>query len=220
MTDALQPIPFDDDTPAKLTAVEWRMEFQRGQGLSKEGFVIMANALRHLIGMGEDISDLMSIPITATIKKVADGRLAVEAAVVFYAKRSLVEKVATLSLPDQKRLASGAPLPVAFRAKDGSIDQLMVEPKKMSQAELNRVIVNGEILPLEEQLSRDSAATIRAKSRPRKCMYDANRQEIVTPNGERIPIADINEALAAHVSQESAVADLRAAYRKKAKVFA
>lgn len=105
----------------------------------------LAVAMRRLEELGEPLGEFESRPY---VRKVGYGQLLPEVLIAFQEDKRLLDRVASLPLAEQRKLADGAAVKVMLLGGDSR----MVPPLELSRGELKRVFGNGRLRTEAEQV--------------------------------------------------------------------
>lgn len=176
-----------------------REELARTLHLSAAYLRRLAVIVRLLEERGEDLSDL-KLDLLPYLRLIAHGQLLPELLVQHGHSPLLIRMARALPIPDQARLASGEPVPLAIRQRDGTIDHRMVNPSYLTREQMTLVFSMGRIRPIEEQIvvleARGRAQEPRLETPRGAVRPDLKRGGIVVGR-TFVPVADVVQALAA-----------------------
>lgn len=191
------------DPPADLVSLsppELRAELVRSIRMTVESLIRMSWIVRLLEEKGEDLSDIR-LSILGYLRKIAYGQVSPEAVVRFAERPTILQKIASLPMPDQIKLASGSPVKVLIRSPDGSMDHRMLDPTILSRNQVAQVFGPGGRLRDEAEQScylddrRATTTKYGTPSIPAKIRVDAERGGIRVGK-TFVATADLLEALA------------------------
>lgn len=111
----------------------------------------MAGVVRELESRGVDLEELKLFGINH-LRRVAYGQSLPEVFVRFQGAPMLLQRISSLPIPDQKRLAEGGTVTVLHDV-NGNVDHREMDPLQLSRDEIVRVFGPGEIRPLAQQRS-------------------------------------------------------------------
>jgi hypothetical protein len=165
----------------------------------------LAWIVRLLEERGEDLEDL-KLDLLPHLRLIAYGQLSPELVVRYGQSPAVMRAARGLPMPDQERLAGGEPLPMAFLRADGTADCVMVDPARLTAAQVRRVLSSGRIRSFAEQviLLRDPPPS---KPRPKSQVVGRARvgpsRDGIIAGGHFIPKADLVAALAVMAGAEA-----------------
>jgi hypothetical protein len=157
---------------ATASVAELREELVRQMSFTAAHLVRLATIVAELERRGEDLSDLR-IGMMRYLRLIALGQLVPEVVIRFADSPLLLNKILTLPLSDQARLAQGEPVKMIVY-RDGKLDHLMVDPLKLVSDQVRMVFGPGvikdeaaQILWLEQQNMRQNAGAKKKTGRVR-----------------------------------------------------
>lgn len=106
----------------------------------------LAAIIRVLEERGENLSDL-KIGMVRHLRRIAYGQILPEVVVRFGSSTMLIDKIGSLPLPDQRRIASGEPIKLLV----GRGDHRMVDPLNMTQDQVRQAFGKDHIRDDAEQ---------------------------------------------------------------------
>ncbi len=157
----------------------------------------MAAIVAELESRGEDLSGLR-IGLVSYLRRIAAGTLLPEAVVRFSGSPRLLDKVATLPIDQQRKLAGGEPVEIAVWRGE-SVDSRRFDPLALTYQQQCQVFGDGQIRTVEQQvpLLAHSQTLSRAKQPRRvgKVKIDKSRGVLLLNRSEISP-GEILSALA------------------------
>jgi hypothetical protein len=188
----------DRDSLAALSTDELRDELTRSLSLTAQHLSRLALVVRLLEERGEDLSDLR-IGLLGYLRQIAYGQIVPEIVVRYAETPSLLRRIASLPIPDQRRLASGDTIEVVVRRDDGSFDRRRVDPLFLGRSQLRQVFDSGRIRDEAEQINMIESSP-KSKEKPKsqkigRLRTDPKRGGIVVGR-TFVPAADVAKALA------------------------
>jgi hypothetical protein len=117
-----------------------------------------AACVRLLEERGEDMSELRG-SLFNYLRLIAYGQLEAEVLVRFAGSPSMMRTVASLPLPDQKRLAEGQKVEVAVR-RGNVFDTRLIAPLNMRSEQFRQVFAGGRIRSIPEQIAQLEASPV------------------------------------------------------------
>jgi hypothetical protein len=169
---------------------------EMGRGLRR-----LAQMVRVLEERGVDLSDL-KIGLLAQLRRIAHGQLHPEVVSHFGESKQLIKVVGTLPMPDQERLAGGAPVKLMILLPDGRTDHRFVDPIHLNRREVNQVFDQSRHCLRDDAgqvawLQREKAEASRPMPTKIGCMVvDVEGQRVLVGN-RTITKADLKAALRA-----------------------
>lgn len=190
----------DYQTLESLTTEQLREELAQGLRVTAECLSRLAAVVRILEERGEDLSELR-IGLIGYLRRIAHGQVLPEVVVRFADSPMLLRRIASLPLPDQKRLAEGEPVKLVVPQEGGPADHRMADPLRMTRDQITLVFAADHIRDTAEQL----LVVQDRRSKPvAKRLRDQRR---VRPDRDRGGIV-IGRAFAAQAEAVAALADL------------
>jgi hypothetical protein len=194
---------------ATMTTQELRAAMTAAMARTVEQLARLAWIVRILEERGEDLTD-PRIGLMPYLRQIAYGQTLPEVVIRYAERPALVKAISALPRPDQQRLASGEPVPLAIRREDGTVEQRMVDPSHLVGEQVGRVFARDRIRTIDEQVIMIEA---RAYSSPRDptltaagITVDRKRRGLVI--GRRfVPVAAVVEALGALAETDDSTAD-------------
>jgi hypothetical protein len=150
------PVPSDDreDLFARfreMTVEELMQLLADGLNLTARSLLSNAVAIAVLEEKGKDLSGL-KISLLHHLRKIACGQLLPEVVVRFAGKPSLITRVGSLPIPEQRRLAAGEHvLLLVPDVHEGGYTHRMADPLDMSAAQISQVFARDHIRSEAEQ---------------------------------------------------------------------
>lgn len=185
---------------AAMSTAKLRAELSRVLDLTAKNLMRLALIVRALEERGEDLSDLR-LGLLTYLRQIAYGQVLPEVVVRFAESPLLVRAIAALPGPDQRRLASGEPVPLVVARGEHGHDIRMADPLKMTGEQIRQVFGKGRLRDEAEQvlMMEGSAGKKISRSRPRNkvgsIMVDRRNRGLVIGK-EFVPVAQVIEALA------------------------
>src|SRR5262245_11330835 len=127
------PIEAELSRFADLDTESLRAELARCMSDTASHLLRLAAIVRVLEERGEDLSDL-KIGMVRHLRRIAYGQILPEVVVRFGSSAMLIDKIGSLPLPDQRRIASGEPVKMLV----GGGDYRMVDPLNMTQRQVHQ----------------------------------------------------------------------------------
>jgi hypothetical protein len=196
-------IPSADDELRILAAMSTerlRAELSKVLELTARNLMRLALIVRALEERGEDLSDLR-LGLLTYLRQIAYGQVLPEVVVRFAESPMLVRAIAALPQPDQRRLASGEPVPLVVARGEHGHDIRMADPLKMTGEQVRQVFGKGRLRDEAEQvlLMEGNTGKKSTRSRPRNkvggIVVDRRNRGLVIGK-EFVPVAQVVEALA------------------------
>jgi len=156
----------------------------------------LAMIVRELESRGEDLSGLR-IGIVNHLRRIAYGQTIPEVVLRFMQYPLLLKFVGSLPLPDQEQLATGVPVPLAFRTDTG-VDHRLVDPLDLTGVQVRQVFVQGAIRSPEQQVAYLEVApkpTTAKKLSNGSCRPDRERGGLRVGR-KFLPLSDVLETVA------------------------
>ena len=125
-----------------------RDELVKALVLSVQHISRLAAIWKELERRGEDLSDLRR-GIGVYLKAVASGQLAPDALVAFSGQKTILDRISTLPIDTQRKLAAGDPVKIATDVTGRSVRSLPVA--EMTAAQVKLAISDGKIRDVAEQ---------------------------------------------------------------------
>lgn len=145
----LKPISPRDIAAADTSTL--RAELARALTLTAKQLAYLAAIWRELERRGEDLSDLRT-GLAVYLPAIAAGTLDAEAVVRFAGQRTLLARLATLPVPEQRRLTKGGALSVAVRTADGAVVPRQMPAASLTAQQVRMAIDGGRIRSMDEQM--------------------------------------------------------------------
>jgi len=123
---------------AALDTPRLRAELSRALTITAHGLAYLAAVWAELERRGEDLSDLRS-GLAVYLPAIAAGRLAPEAVVQFAGQSTLLRRVMSLPVDEQRRLAAGEPLPVVVATPDGELVERRLPARALAARQIAQV---------------------------------------------------------------------------------
>lgn len=139
-------------------------------------FVMMAAIVRVLEDRGVDLSDIQ-IGLMPYIRKIAYGQVLPEILQQFRDKKPLLSRLSSLTIPEQKRIASGAPVEVV-EICNGATSHRLIRVDAMSDRDIRQVFASDHIRDISEQVSWIRAHPQKEPSRESPIIIDAKRRGV------------------------------------------
>lgn len=153
---------------------EWLVEQLE---LTAEHLLDMALSVSELEARGEDLGYL-GISILPDLRRIARGELSARAWLYFIDQKTLFDRVSTLPLKEQEKLAKGTPVNVVL--PDGDVKK--VDPRTLDQKEIAQVFKTGAIRPEDEQAEyiekQKTPVERRDKANPPRYYYDYSQNGV------------------------------------------
>ena len=111
---------------------------------------------------GEDLSDLR-VGLAEYLPRIAAGQLDAQAVVQFAGQRLLLQKIASLPIAEQNRLALGGTVKMLAPTETGQLTEVERPARALTTTQASMVFDNGRIRTLDEQ--RGIVETRRMKGR-------------------------------------------------------
>lgn len=162
---------------AALNTAQLREQLAASLQLTAAHIVRLAAIVRLLEDRGEDLSDIR-ISILGWVRRVAHGQLLPEIMVRFQGSPLLLNRIANLPLPDQRRITDGEPLKIACM-EDGTVGHRLVDPLRMSMGEISLVFAKDHIRDETEQLAWMRSRAVKPGRRRERVELDYSRGGIV-----------------------------------------
>lgn len=160
-----------------LSTEQLRGELTRALSITAQGLAYLAAVWAELQRRGEDLSELRS-GLATYLPAIATGELAAEAVVQFAGQRSVLSRIISLPLAEQRRLAGGEPVPVLVPGPDGDLVERQMSVRALTLRQVSQVFdESGRVRSPIEQRQHQAA--------PR------------APGSRRITVAEIRAAIAA-----------------------
>lgn len=155
--------------------------------------------MKELEERGEDLSALHTGMI-GYLRRIAAGQLLPEVVVRFAEAPLVLQKIATLPLPDQQKLVNGEPVKVMIFADEGRPDFRMLDPLKMTASQVHQAFASGKLRDDAEQIyylesRRQFRPVVAVESRFGMVRADRDRRAIIVKR-TAVPVADVVSALA------------------------
>ncbi len=144
--------------------------------ISVEHVVRLAALIRRLEELGVQIE--IEIPALPFIRKIAYGQMVPQLFVSLQGAQRLLEKTASLPMPDQKNVAENKP----FRVMELGGDYRLVPPLSMTSREIQQVFYRGQIRDDASQvgwLREHSRKAVKCREEPAEIKLDRKRGGIV-----------------------------------------
>lgn len=181
----------DEATLAKMSVAELRAGLSKSLGITVGGLIEAAVFVKELERRGEDLSDIRDSTLP-NLRKIACGQLLPEMYLRLFGKSGILNRVATLPIPDQQKIASG--VPIAVYLADGSGNHVLHRAEDMEPAMAQQVFAPGKIRNQSEQI-----AWLRAREIPRPraagpaITIDRRRKGIHAEAHSFISLADLRD---------------------------
>ncbi len=133
-----------------MTPAQRREELGMGFRLIAERLVRMAAVLRIMEELGEQF-DPKELPYLSELRRIAYGQLLPEAFCRFVEREHVLRAVGKLTIPEQKRLASGAHVELLVVMPNGSFDELRPDPLDLTPAQVRQVFDGDRIRDITAQ---------------------------------------------------------------------
>lgn len=152
-------------TPSALEAADTptlRAELARALTITAQSLAYLAAIWAELTRRGEDLSELR-VGLAQYLPAIAAGTLAAEAVVAFAGNRSLIHRILALPVDEQRRIASGEPLPVVVQ-RDNALVELQLPARTLTAGQARIVFDDdGRVRSPIEQRQILSHTTPRAR---------------------------------------------------------
>lgn len=171
-----------ESTLAAMPTQDLRTELRSGLFDTAKHLLRLATIVKVLEERGEDLSDIKAGMFIPFLRRVAYGQLMPEIMIRFNGAPAMVQRISSLPLPDQKRLAAGEPVRLMVRADDGRLDHRMVDPANMTRDQFFQVFAHDRIRTEQEQvliLEQRRERPSRALSPERRVKADRERRGIM-----------------------------------------
>jgi hypothetical protein len=146
MSNAVIDLSFADISTDAL-----KQELAEGLRLTAGHLRRMACIVAELETRGVDLTDL-KIGLLGYLRRIAAGQVLPEVVVRFAEHPLLIQRIATLPLPDQERLANGEHVQLAVVGPDGTIAHRMADPCSLVGKQVNQVFSVGAIRTVSSQV--------------------------------------------------------------------
>lgn len=148
-SEPVDPVKTQYDLMSRFSTKRIYQELSKAVGVTVDGLLRMATAVRILEDRGEDLNRLR-LGLIDYLRLIGHGHVLAEAVVRFIDRPLLIRKVATLPRPDQVLLARGG-LVVVVREEDGCYVSHEVDPITLTGREIYQVFANRRFRSPEEQ---------------------------------------------------------------------
>lgn len=136
---------------SKLDVPQLRQELARSLELSASIVIRMAAIIRLLEEKGEDLSDLR-FGLMTHLRRVAYGQVIPDVIVKYQGYPMLLDRIASLPLPDQRSLSSGGLVKLAVLNTGVGVDYREVDPTLMTREEIHQAFSRGALRTEPEQV--------------------------------------------------------------------
>lgn len=193
-------VPEDLDRLQALDTESLKQELAKSLQVTARELLRLAWIIRTLEDRGEDLSGLR-IPLLQHLRRIAYGQCLPETVVRFAAFPMLLQRVASLPLPEQQRLAEGGAVTLVVRREDNTFDLRQADPLKLTRDQIVQVFGPDRVRDQAEQILilEDRAG------RPVRRL--PAQQGIVRPDPERRGIL-VNRTFVPHAEVLTALAGL------------
>jgi hypothetical protein len=164
-------------------------ELESSLAVTLRNVVKIAAIVRRLEELGVEIS--LKLAILPLIRRIAYGQLVPELFVNLQGNSALLDRAASLPIPDQQRIADNTPVKVMM--PDG--DHRMVPPLSLTRREITQVFGKGKLRDdaeqvgwLRERMQMEQAKAATTGEAP--VLLDRKRMGIVA-NGHFISVSDL-----------------------------
>lgn len=173
---------------SELDTEKLRAELAKAFRVTVEQIVRMAAIIRILEDRGDNLDDL-KFGLLGYLRKVAYGQVMPEVVVKLQSAPLLMARVASLPIPDQKRVITEDPIKVTV-IDDGVTTHRLISPLKMNASEIRQVFARDHIRDESEQISwiRSRPSRAAQSTGNNGIQVDAKRKGIVV-TGERVFIS-------------------------------
>lgn len=166
----------------------------RSMGITLNALIESAAIIKRLEELGDDLSDLRDSCIP-NLRKIACGQLHPEVYRRLFGRPSILNRVASLPIPDQEMIAKGKPIEVSVVHPDGRMDSTALTlAEDMEPLTAQQVFAPGKIRNQVEQI-----AWLRARSIPRPrpagpaVSLDRKRKGIHCESHSFVSLADMRD---------------------------
>ena len=135
---------------SKFNTAELKEMLRESLAVSATAILRAASIIRELELRGEDIKSLR-LSILPFLQRINDGTLDAGAYVKFCGNTPLVKKVACLPVPEQRRLAEGGQVKLAYM-EDDAPKSMDIYPHLLSTPLINQVFNCNSIRSVKEQI--------------------------------------------------------------------
>jgi hypothetical protein len=153
---------------AGLGEAELRTKLKSELEVCTRSLIRVAVLVRRLEEAGADLSDIRSQSFLALLRRIAYGQLLPEIAERWLDSRDVLRRVASLPIPEQRKVAADKPMPVVVRDGDQMTHRLL-RPSTMDQRQAAQVFAGDHIRDEAEQrtwLERRQETQERQTGRP------------------------------------------------------
>jgi hypothetical protein len=149
-----------------LTTDEAIDELSRRLGAIVNNLLRAAVLVKIIEDRGTNMDDLRERfgALLSHLRLIAYGQLEPQVVQRFYGKDDLIGRIATLPMPDQRRLANGDTVRVVIFSEDGrTLTNRSLDPSKLSKKAMARVFARGRIRDDAEQAAILDEQRIKSK---------------------------------------------------------
>ncbi|WP_375592118.1 hypothetical protein [Chitiniphilus eburneus] len=176
---------------SSMSTQQLRTELAKILQVSAKQLIYMAAVWAELERRGEDLTDLRR-GLGQYLPMIAAGALDAEAVVRHAGNTTLLKALATLPVPEQRRLLADGHLRVLELDESGQPVERLRPLPELPATEIRRLIHGGRVIPIEEQ-HVTATTTATASNQPWRV-----EGSFLVVGRTRIPIADIRQAIKHH----------------------
>ena len=193
MTNQLTVVEPTSINLSTLTIPELRTALADAMTFTLSGLIQASKIVGELERRGENLSDLRDSTIP-NLRKIACGQLLPEVYVRLFCKPSILNRVASLPIPDQEKIAAGKPVEVYLLGDAAGAELILQRVEDMESATAQQVFASGKIRSKSEQV-----AWLRARMIPRprpagpNVSLDRKRKGIYCESHSFVSLADLRD---------------------------